>query len=326
MHGNLARITVLRPKMLSGILAGSESFRSKALKDAFAVIFKVRFHLYCISDPSPRFRHAPSQNCTFPALSFGYQGQWMNLLPGGWEGRVKAWRERKERGKRCVLNSAEMLKHSLLKRFLGQRAWVKLFLFQSKHLERKKSPAESFLVCFMNVLKKLWFQRFLTPTRLSAKCNSFKTGYFSTTIRLFPSFQISSFHWFYDYKASFTADHASYLISTMFIMFSPFKILPLKWKKTDLHLADVLIFVHCCLPSDAYYLFKEASRRNFPFVFCDRSTVRQKIRSLLLSQLPFSWSVQGIYLQHVLISYYRPRTLGQGLVSVANCEDKHECW
>lgn len=121
-HGNLARITVLRPKMLSGILAGSESFRSKALKDAFAVIFKVRFHLYCISDPSPRFRHAPSQNCTFPALSFGYQGQWMNLLPGGWEGRVKAWRERKERGKRCVLNTVEMLKHSLLKRFLGQRA------------------------------------------------------------------------------------------------------------------------------------------------------------------------------------------------------------
>lgn len=198
VHGDLARIAVLGPQMLPGILAGSESFRPKALEDAFAVIFKVRFHLYCISDPSPRFRHAPSQNCTFPALSFGCQGQRMNLLPGSWEWKVKAWRERKERGKWCVLNSAEMQEHSLLKRFIGQRAWVKLFLFQSKHLERKKSPAESFLVCFMNVLKKLWFQRFLTPTRPSAKCNSFKTGYFSTTIRLFPSFQISSFHWFYD--------------------------------------------------------------------------------------------------------------------------------
>lgn len=85
VHGDLARITVLGPQMLPGILAGSESFRPKALKDAFAFIFKVRFHLYCISDPSPRFRHAPSQNCTFPALSFGCQGQRMNLLPGSWE-------------------------------------------------------------------------------------------------------------------------------------------------------------------------------------------------------------------------------------------------
>lgn len=172
--------------------------------------------------------------------------------------------------------------------------------------KEKKSPAEPFLVYFMNVLKKLWFQRFLTPTLLSAKCNCFKTGYFSTTIRLFPSFQISSFHWFSDYKASFTAEHVSYLISTMFIMFSPFKILPLMWKKTNLHLAVVLIFVHCSLHSDTYYLFKETSRRNFPFMFCDLSTVRQKIRSLLLFPLPFPWSMQGIYLQHVLMSYYRP--------------------
>ena len=61
VHGDLARITVLGPKILPGILAGSERFRPKALKDAFAVFFKVRFRLYCVFDscasPEP---HLPS--------------------------------------------------------------------------------------------------------------------------------------------------------------------------------------------------------------------------------------------------------------------------
>lgn len=97
MHGDLARITLLGPKMLPGILAGSESFRPKALKDAFAVFFKVRFRLYCIFDPSSHFLHAPPQNCSFPALSFGYQGLRMDLLPGGLEMKGKSLERKKEK-------------------------------------------------------------------------------------------------------------------------------------------------------------------------------------------------------------------------------------
>lgn len=118
--------------------------------------------------------------------------------------------------------------------------------------KEKKSPPESLLVYFMNVLKKLWFQRFLTPTLLSAKCNCFKT------ILLFPSFQISSFHWFYDYKTSFTAEHVSYLLSTMFSFFSTFKISSLMWKKANLHPAVVLfLFIVACILMHIIYSKKQ---------------------------------------------------------------------